>query len=479
MRLLRDLSLKARLTLLYVGLFSALLMVLAAGFYLETRHFLIAETASDLQAQIETAVGRRHGGMPLPPPPPAPPGAPSGRPSPSVASQGDLASLVRAVVERGDSAVVLDASGKALASAGEGAGLAKAWEPCTPKLVPNRATTCLVRLSGERYLVGAMPLGDGGDVLLVGRSLRPVEQVLLRQQLMLGVGVALLLLFGTLLGFWLTSSALAPLDDMVETCNRIAAGDLSQRVNLPRRNDEIGRLAAAFDHMVDRVEATMEAQQRFVASAAHELRTPLAALQGSMDVLLRDALDDPPTARRLVQGMYREITRLFRLCDQLLGLSRAHLAESVHRRPVDLSSFFHEFMMQAGFLAQERHLSLQEGDPVTIPVDPDALKRILFNLVDNAVQHTAEGGEIVVGWRESPGGVEIFVKDNGEGIRPEDLPHVFEPFYRGDRSRSRRWGGAGLGLALVKALVEAHGGRVGVSSTPGKGATFTIWLPGE
>ncbi len=475
MRRLGDLPLKVRLTLLYVGLFSALLAVLATGFYLDTRHYLIAETTASFQAQVEASIRQwQSSASPLQPPaPPVPPGAPAQH---SPFASGDVSTLVQTIAGRGASAAVVDASGNLLASAGKNIGLVQAAPACTSKAAAGSAA-CTLRLSGDVYLVIALPLGAGGKFVLAAQPLRPVERVLLRQQIALSVGLAVLLVLGTLLGLWLTSSALKPLDDMVETCNRIASGDLSQRVNLPQRNDEIGRLAAAFDHMADWVEATMEAQQRFIASAAHELRTPLAALQGSMDVLLRDALDDPPTAHRLTQSMYREVTRLFRLCDQLLGLSRAHTAEAIHKRSLALAPFFQEFMTQAGFLAQERHLALQKGSSLTIPADPDALKRILFNLVDNAVQHTVEGSEITVGWREAPGGVEIFVADDGEGIQPEDLPHIFEPFYRGDRSRSRRKGGTGLGLALVKAVVEAHGGKVSATSTPGGGSTFTIWLP--
>ena len=475
MHRLNDLPLKVRLTLLYVGLFSALLAVLAAGFYLDTRHYLIAETTASFQAQVQASIRQwQSSASPLQPPaPPAPPGAPAQHPP---SASGDVSTLVQTIAGRGASAAVVDASGNLLASAGKGVGLVQAAPVCTSKATAGSAA-CTLRLSGDDYLVIALPLGASGEFVLAAQPLRPVERVLLRQQIALGVGLAVLLVLGTLLGLWLTASALKPLDDMVETCNRIAEGDLSQRVNLPHRNDEIGRLAAAFDHMAGQVEATMEAQRRFIASAAHELRTPLAALQGTMDVMLRGALDDPPTAHRLTQNMYREVTRLFRLCDQLLGLSQAQAAEAIHRRPVALVSFFREFMAQARFLAQERDFDLEEGPPLTIQADPDALKRVLFNLVDNAVQHTSEGGKIAVGWREAGGGVEIFVTDDGEGIAPGDLPHIFEPFYRGDRSRSRRRGGAGLGLAMAKALVEAHGGKISASSEPGNGATFTLWLP--
>lgn len=452
MRRLSNMPLKVRLTLLYVGLFSALFVALWLGLYAETQHALLAETAASLEAQTHATVQKWEA-------------------SPSRT----FPALTQSLAAGGLAAAVVDASGVVLAAAGAPSGFARAATACVAQ---PRTSPCTLALGNERYVVVARRLkATGAPVLLTGRSLQPLDRALAQQRLGLAAGLAFLLIAGTALGLWLAGSMLKPLDEMTTTCNRIAAGDLSQRVSLPRRGDEIGRLAEAIDRMAARVEATLASQQRFIASAAHELRTPLAALQGSLDVLLRGALDDPPAARRLTQSMYREVTRLFRLCDQLLGLSRAHAAEAIHTQRVELSTFLREFATQAGFLAQARELTLQEGEPVTLEADPDALKRILFNLVDNAVQHTAEGGRIVIGWRAAGKGVEIFVADDGEGISPDDLPHIFEPFYRGDRSRSRRRGGTGLGLAMVKALVEAHGGRVTAASTVGAGATFTLWLP--
>ena len=144
---------------------------------------------------------------------------------------------------------------------------------------------------------------------------------------------------------------------------------------------------------------------------------------------------------------------------------------------MDLRVFFNEFIQQARLLAQERTVTLEEGPVITILADPDALKEALFNLVDNAVQHTEQSGAIVMGWGASTKAVKIWIADDGEGIAPNDLPHIFEPFYRGDSSRSRRRGGTGLGLALVRSLVEAHGGHIAVESQVGQGARFTITLP--
>ena len=264
----------------------------------------------------------------------------------------------------------------------------------------------------------------------------------------------------------------------IAAAERLAAGDWGARFPVPDEGDEAtARLAAALNRMAAQVESACRAQERVVADAAHELRTPLTALQGALEVLLRGGWDDPASARRLTQSMYREVGRLSRLVEQLLGLSQVQRAGAVHPRPLDLPAFFEGFMASARFLAAERRLVLRSGEPVMLNADPDALRQILFNLLDNAVQHTGEGGQIEVGWEVSPTAVVLFVADDGEGIAPDDLPHIFEPFYRGDRSRSRRRGGTGLGLALVKALAEAHAGRVEAQSTPGEGARFRVVLP--
>ncbi len=452
MRLPNNISLKLKLTLRYVGLFSALFVALWAGLYATTRHTLLTEATDNLRSQTRAALQNWE-----------------------ASSSPTFAALTQSLAERGLAAAVVDTAGSALAAAGAPAGFAQAAKACVK---PPSHASCILTVGNVRYVVIAQPLKSAGTpVLFTGRPLQYLDQVLAWQRLSLLVGLAALVISGTAAGLWLTDALLKPLDEMTATCNRIAAGDLGRRVNLSHRSDEIGQLATAIDRMAARVEATVASQQRFIASAAHELRTPLTAIQGALDILLRDALDDPPTARRLTQSMYREVTRLFRLCDQLLGLSRAHAAEAIHPQTIDLPAFLREFATQASFLAQARELALQEGEPTTLEADPDALKRILFNLVDNAVQHTPEGGKITIGWKKTSQGVQIWVSDNGEGIAPKDLPHIFEPFYRGDRSRSRRRGGTGLGLAMVKGLVEAHGGKITASSTPGQGATFTIWLP--
>ena len=177
-----------------------------------------------------------------------------------------------------------------------------------------------------------------------------------------------------------------------------------------------------------------------------------------------------------VAKMYREVTRLIRLAEQLLDITRLDSPVIIHRQPVNLSQFLIGFLDQARRLARERSVTLTTGEEATISADPDALKQVLFNLVDNAIKHTTTDGKINIGWEVKEKKIAIWVADDGTGIAPNDLPHVFEPFYRGDRSRSRRRGGAGLGLSLVRAVVEAHDGTVKVESELNAGTRVTLLL---
>ena len=503
-----DLPLSYKLTLLYVGLLAALLGALGVVLYLDTAHFLIHTTAVRLRAQAKPTIERWLPGWsageeePTPPAPgPAPPPGAPGPPGPPAPAPPDdkaettsssfldriAGQLSRALTSRDTTALVLDDSGKLLAS---GRRLPEEPLPASPDpqyvsraLAGENEVTYITSVNGVRSLVLLIPLRRApGERKVVGvveltTPLSLIDAVLWRQRLLIGLGVILTLGLGTLGGLWITRSALTPLQRMISTCRAIAAGDLSQRVNLPARRDEVGQLAAAFDNMVAQIERTFAAQKRFVAAAAHELRTPLTALRGSLEVLLRGAQDEPATAARLVQGMYREVTRLIRLAEQLLDITRLDSPVIIHRQPVELARFLTGFLDQARRLAGERSVTLTPGEDVTISADPDALKQVLFNLVDNAIKHTSPDGRIDIGWEVTDDEIAIWVADNGAGIAPDDLPHVFEPFYRGDRSRSRRRGGAGLGLSLVRAVVEAHGGRVEVESELNTGTRVTVKLP--
>jgi len=477
------LSLRARLTLLYSGLLGVILCILGVTFFIDTRSLLINYTASHLRARAKPVIEHWL--------------YPKGSQSPKSSSisqpptSDDLKQiakfLARDLTSRNTVALVLDRKGNPIAN-----GKLLPEEPSPPlpnslyysqALAGKNEVNYIISQGKHHILILLIPLRQmpGSQKILgvvqLSSPLTSVEQTLIRHGLLLAMGTLITLIIGSGLGFLLISSALAGLNRMINTCQEISRGDLTQRVNLPRHQDEIGKLALAFDEMVDRIESTLDAQRRFVANAAHEIGTPLTALRGSLEVLLRGSQDDPAAVARLSQGMYQEVMRLTRLCEQLLDLARLEVSSKIRKKPLNLNEFFSEFMQQAKILAQEQKVVIKQGPLVTVVADPDMLKQILLNLINNAIQHSKKDTTIALGWGLIPDQVEIWVADYGEGILPEDIPHIFEPFYRGNSPVSKRIKGTGLGLTIVKAMVEAHNGRIKVKSQLDKGTVFIFNLP--
>ncbi len=263
----------------------------------------------------------------------------------------------------------------------------------------------------------------------------------------------------------------------------ITASDLHRRVPVDGTRDEVGRLAEAFNRMIERLETAFEETRRFTADAAHELRTPLAVLRTSAEVALRTA-DGADDYRRVVEAQLGEIDRLARLADQLLFLCREDAGlHAAPAEPVRLDLLLEELCETLQPTADSRSLTLRCDDLEACSVSgpPDGIRRLFLNLIDNALRYTPTGGRIDV--RLAPqgtagqGGVLATVEDDGVGIGPEHLPRVFERFYRGESSRNRETGGSGLGLAICRSVAESLGGHVTLGSEPGRGTTAKVRLP--
>jgi signal transduction histidine kinase len=357
-------------------------------------------------------------------------------------------------------------------------------------------------------------------------STAEIDASLNQLALSLLVGWALVVGLATALGVTVTRRVLRPLDQVIATSGRIAAGDLRPRVGLPPGRGEIAKLGAAFDAMLERLEAAFAAQRRFVADAAHELRTPLTALSASVELLRMGAADsDPATARRLLRHLEGELSRVIRLTNDLLTLSRLDSRPRLESHPLELSALLEEVGEQSRTLLSGQQLFVDVAPGLRVQGDSDRLRQVALNLLDNARKYTPTGGRIGLrayadhrpptadhqptttedrrlkiedssvnaGDTQSsiinplssrnragvrrPSSVVIEVRDTGVGIPAEALPHLFERFYRVDSARARASGGSGLGLAIVQAIVEAHGGLVAVESTPGTGTCVTIRLP--
>ncbi|OAT81786.1 two-component system histidine kinase PnpS [Desulfotomaculum copahuensis] len=222
-------------------------------------------------------------------------------------------------------------------------------------------------------------------------------------------------------------------------------------------------------------------RSEFVANVSHELRTPLTSIRGFLETLLDGALDDRETARHFLEIMSAETERLTRLIDDLLDLSKIEERRVVHRwQPVDMIDVISRVLSMFRPQAREKNITLLSRLPSGLPVvqgDPDMLAQVLINLVDNALKYTPGGGQVTVSAAAADGRLEVSVADTGVGIPAESLPRIFERFYRVDKARSRELGGIGIGLAIVKHIIRAHGGKIQVESTPGRGSVFSFTLP--
>jgi two-component system phosphate regulon sensor histidine kinase PhoR len=260
-----------------------------------------------------------------------------------------------------------------------------------------------------------------------------------------------------------------------ETANRLI------EVHCAPISGEDGRPAGAVAVLRDvgELRRLERARRELTANVSHELRTPLTSIKGFAETLLAGAMRDEATCRRFLEIIDQETNRLVKLVDDLLDLSQLESKRlSLELGHVRVREVVADAVLRMKSLAGGRELELRpaDSDP-SVVADRDRLAQVLTNLLDNAIKFTPEGGRIAVGWRSLNGEVEVTVADTGPGIPPADLPHVFERFYKADRSRSPVPGGTGLGLAITKHIIEAHGGRIRVASTPGEGTTFAFTLP--
>ncbi|HLH24455.1 MAG TPA: HAMP domain-containing sensor histidine kinase [Chloroflexota bacterium] len=332
---------------------------------------------------------------------------------------------------------------------------------------------------GGQVRVYVLPLVLSGQVvgaLQVARSLTPVDSATARVLQALAAVDVLLLLIAAGAGWAMARGALRPIAAVRDTAEAIgSSGDLDRRVPVGAARDEVGALAATFNRMLDRLQAAISAQRRFVADASHELRTPLTTLRVNLATLRRGDAHHSPIEIEILDEMDGELQRLSRLVEGLLALARTDAGQPLERTPVALDALVRKVYQAALPHADGRVLSLEEIAPVEVAGSADHLEQVVRNLVDNALKYTPPGGHVTLSLRRVGDAAELRVRDDGIGIAPEDLPHVFERFYRAPAARGKS--GAGLGLAIAASIVRAHGGAIAVDSTPGQGSTFTVTLP--
>ncbi|RMH09451.1 MAG: HAMP domain-containing protein [Nitrospirae bacterium] len=316
------------------------------------------------------------------------------------------------------------------------------------------------------------------NILRVGTSLRPVEEMLHRLVLVLVIASPLAVIASLLGGWFLAGRALRPVDTITLAAQRIAAGDLTQRIDTTS-SDEIGRLASTFNDMIARLEASIRQIRQFSADASHELRTPLTITKGETELALRKPRS-PEVYQQVLQSNLEEIDRMSRIVDELLFLSRADLGEiKLGRDPVQLDTLVQEVQQQAAILGQEHQVETTLGtlEPAQVLGDEWRLREMLLNIVDNAVKYSRRMGKVELSLTREGSMARLSVRDYGIGIAPDEQALIFDRFYRSDAARAHVQQGTGLGLSICKWIAEAHHGRIHVESMLGHGSCFTIYLP--
>jgi len=332
----------------------------------------------------------------------------------------------------------------------------------------------------------AVPVQYAGEeaTLVLASDLGQVDDVVARL-VVLQVVIGVLVLAGiTALGSVVVRTSLRGLVEVEQAATAVAGGQLESRVPERHPSTEIGRLGASFNRMVSQVqsafasrEASEQRLRRFVADASHELRTPLTSIRGFAELHGQGAVTEPEDVTRLLRRIEDEAKRMGLLVEDLLALARLDEHRPLHLEDVDLAALAEDAVHDAAAVQPERDIALEAEGPVVVRGDEARLRQVLTNLLSNACQHTPAETPVQVRVLTSQRGAVLEVVDHGPGMDEQTAGRAFERFYRADASRTRASGGSGLGLSIVAALVQAHGGSVELDTAPGRGATFRVVLP--
>jgi heavy metal sensor kinase len=319
--------------------------------------------------------------------------------------------------------------------------------------------------------------GDDASVAVVTRSANDVKAVLEAFQQVLFVLIPLALVLAGAFGYFLVKRMLRPVRVITQTAQEIEGKNLGRRLEI-NSNDELGSLSLTLNRMLERLETAFNREKQFTADASHELRTPLAVVQGETTLALqkeRDARD----YRKSLETIARASEHMSSITRRLLFLAREASDRPLELEEMNLTAFIAELAADAEALCEPKNIKLQVDATENLPIRGDkiTLQELFFNLIDNAIRHTPDGGSISVRLSRNGDKVCIAVKDRGTGIPEEHIKHIFERFYRVDKSRTRSEGGAGLGLAICQHIAELHSGTIEVESKVGEGSTFSTWIP--
>jgi heavy metal sensor kinase len=327
-------------------------------------------------------------------------------------------------------------------------------------------------LAAQSYTVG----GASRYVVEVGVSNARTEATLRQVLLMLAIGMPVAVCVAVAGGFILVRRALRPVERIAHKAEDITQHNLSERLPVVQTGDELERLSIALNHMISRLEDSIQDSKRFVADASHELRTPLTVLRGELEALAQDPQLKLPT-REALGSMLEEVDRLVEIVEGLLALSRLDAGESrAEWVAFDLAELAASTADQMSLLAEDKNIAVvcDSSPDVLVEGDRARMKQVVVNLLDNAIKYTPNGGRVRLKVAREDAFAILEIADDGIGIPQQALPHVFKRFFRVDDSRSREQGGAGLGLSIVESICAAHGAQLEVMSIPGKGSLFRI-----
>jgi heavy metal sensor kinase len=340
----------------------------------------------------------------------------------------------------------------------------------------------LTRMDGEDFHILYEEINVKGQTydVTVGREMDDFERAVDRFEFMLSLSVPAILIIAGLGGYWLSRRALAPVDEITQTARKIGAQDLARRIIVHKSGDELERLADTLNGMLSRLEAAFQRITKFTADASHELRTPVSVMRASAEITLRKSRT-PEEYQEALGQILRESERMSQLIEQLLILARSDAGSAVLPMVrTNLTQPLKSACDQASRLAEEKNLAFTASlphKPFWVQGDSPSLERLFLVLLDNAVKYTPKGGQIEVHLNTEDGFAVTSIRDTGIGVSADDLPHIFERFYRADPARTRDSGGSGLGLAIGTWIAQVHGGEIRVQSEPSRGSCFEVRLP--
>ncbi|MCL4545024.1 MAG: HAMP domain-containing histidine kinase [Chloroflexi bacterium] len=466
-------SVRMRLAFVNGIVVTVLLLAVLTAQYVILRHVLINRTAALLRAQAHAVIQRDLGPRPL------------------VELTDPLAKRLTADLATGNtSVVVLNLQAKAVADIEGTPRSSSSVTPPPPRVADvQRALrggdeiTYEDNAAGGHDLVALIPVrvpslaGAIIGVVQLSTPLADVDATLRNLLIFDAAGAMLGIAVAALSAPAVSQTALAPLQKITLAARAIAAGDLGQRAALRAGSDEIGELGTAFDHMADRVEATIATQRRFVADASHELRTPLAVLASGLEVLQMDPMAGAERRDQLIEQLRREAGRMGKLVQELLDLASFDRGITLERRTADVARILRDVADEARLLSPRHQIIDEAPSRLSAQVDPDRIRQLLLILADNSIHHTEVGGKVHLVAAVRGERLLLQVLDTGSGIPAELLPHVFDRFFRADKARARTEGRVGLGLAIARSIAEAHGGSIEIESTVGVGTRVTVLLP--